>query len=688
MVNHNFSFKALRYTSFLIVLFSLLSFKASAQDVIRVTGQVLSKTDNTPCIGVNVTDVDTRRALASTDLDGKFAINVRSNAKLRFSMMGMKTRVVDVKGKNHLTVVMEEESISLAEVTISKKRITDKIMPEPTDIEVKGNYFYVKTRIRVPKEMFSHNTRLVVQPVLTNATRKEKTLMKPMVYDAREYNETQDRLYNFDLKNEKSGDPLAKYITVKSAAMREKGRTNDIIGYNDSIYVKHVKDDYSCDVYMAIENYNRILYRDTTVIARGTVNPLRFLDYSFAAKELSDSAYMPKPEAQLRDSKGEVNLRFPVGKAVFDSSDPNNAKEIEKLRQQIEVVSKSKGATLNSFELTGQSSPEGKYQTNEALAQRRMNYALGFLRSTLPSGMTSKMDFKSYAKVAPWKEVANMLRKDSLQNEAASVERIIASQHHADMQGREMKRLPFYSRLIVNRYLPQLRRVEYTLHYSIYRTLTDDEIKELYAQDYKQLSRYEFFRLYRSETDSLKRQTMMRQALEVYPSFMAAANDLSVSLLNNHQADPSLLRPFAGANAPQEVNVNQAIALLNAGLFTETDSLAQFITDNENTHTLLAVNAVLNGRLDNNFATIAKTSPRNEVVMLLAMKRNDEALRQSKLLPENEALTHYLRAICLNRTEDPVEAYKELKKSFDMDPSLKDIAKVDGDVTDLLSIDK
>ena len=688
MVNHNFSFKALRYTSFLIVLFSLLSFKASAQDVIRVTGQVLSKTDNTPCIGVNVTDVDTRRALASTDLDGKFAINVRSNAKLRFSMMGMKTRVVDVKGKNHLTVVMEEESISLAEVTISKKRITDKIMPEPTDIEVKGNYFYVKTRVRVPKEMFSHNTRLVVQPVLTNATRKEKTLMKPMVYDAREYNETQDRLYNFDLKNEKSGDPLAKYITVKSAAMREKGRTNDIIGYNDSIYVKHVKDDYSCDVYMAIENYNRILYRDTTVIARGTVNPLRFLDYSFAAKELSDSAYMPKPEAQLRDSKGEVNLRFPVGKAVFDSSDPNNAKEIEKLRQQIEVVSKSKGATLNSFELTGQSSPEGKYQTNEALAQRRMNYALGFLRSTLPSGMTSKMDFKSYAKVAPWKEVANMLRKDSLQNEAASVERIIASQHHADMQGREMKRLPFYSRLIVNRYLPQLRRVEYTLHYSIYRTLTDDEIKELYAQDYKQLSRYEFFRLYRSETDSLKRQTMMRQALEVYPSFMAAANDLSVSLLNNHQADPSLLRPFAGANAPQEVNVNQAIALLNAGLFTETDSLAQFITDNENTHTLLAVNAVLNGRLDNNFATIAKTSPRNEVVMLLAMKRNDEALRQSKLLPENEALTHYLRAICLNRTEDPVEAYKELKKSFDMDPSLKDIAKVDGDVTDLLSIDK
>ena len=169
---------------------------------------------------------------------------------------------------------------------------------------------------------------------------------------------------------------------------------------------------------------------------------------------------------------------------------------------------------------------------------------------------------------------------------------------------------------------------------------------------------------------------------------MAAANDLSASLISSRKADPSLLRPFAGEKAPQEVNINQVIALLNEGLFTESDSVARFITDNDATHTMLAVNAVLNGRFDDNYATIAKTSTHNEVVMLLAMKRNDEALKLSKQLPDEEATTHYLRAICLNRTNDPAEAYKELKKSFDMDPSLKETAKVDGDVNDLLSMDK
>lgn len=688
MMKYNLLQKPISKAALFIIILLSVALGASAQDIIRVTGQVTVKSDHSPAIGVNVTDVKTRRPLATTDLDGKFAVNVRANSRLRFSMVGMKTKEIDVKGKNKLYVTLEEENVALSEVLVQQKRITDKIMPEPTDIEVRGNYFHIKTRVRVPKEMFSHDTRLVVQPVLTNATRNEKTLMKPMVYDAHEYNRTQDRMYAFDMNDKLTGDPLAEYVTVKSRATKEKGRSNDIIGYNDSIYVEHVKDDYSCDVYMAIEDYNKILYRDTTVIANGTVNPLRFLDYSFASKQLTDTAFLPKPEAQLRDSKGEVNLKFPVGKAVFDSNDPQNAKEIDKLSQQIESISNSKGASLNSLELLGQSSPEGKYLQNVALAQKRMNYALDFLKRTLPDDMTSGMDFKSKTQVAPWETVARMMRKDSLNSEAESIENIISAQKNIDMQGRAMKRLPFYQKLIAGKYLPMLRRVEYTLHYNIYRTLTKEEIDELYAQDYKQLSKYEFFKLYRNEADSLKRHTIMRQALEVYPSFMAAANDLQAELIGCGKSDPSLLRPFAGANAPAEVNTNQVIALLNAGLFTEADSVAQFIEDNSETHTMLAVNSVLNGRFDNNFATVAKTGKQNEVVMLLAMKRNEEALRLSKQLPDDVALTHYLRAICLNRANDPVEAYKELKKSFEMDPSLKDTAKVDGDVNDLLSIDK
>ena len=654
-----------------------------AQTVIRVTGKVVSREKQLPLFGVNVTDVPSGRVVATTDEDGRFAVDVRSNTTLRFSMIGAKATTVKVRGKNYLDVSLEEEDVFLGEAVVAVKRITDKVMPEPTDIEIKGNYAYVKTRVRVPRELFSHDTRLVVQPIINNVSRGQLSLMRPMVYDAKEYNRTQDRMYDFSM-DAPDGDPLAKYITIKSDSTKEKDRKNDIIGYSDSIYLDNVRDEFTCDVYMAIENYHRILYRDTTIIAQGTVNPLRWLDYSFGASEMTDPAYFPKAEKQLRDSRGEVSLRFPLGKAEFDVTDAHNAAEMQKLREQIEQIAQTKDATVQQLSMIGTASPEGRYSSNLSLAQRRMEFALGYLKSQMPEDMTRGMKFQAKSEVVPWSEVVRLLRADSLNAEADQIDRIIARTSSFDKQSTAIVRLPFYRTLLQEKYLPQLRSVGYVMNYSIFRQLTLDEIRELYQKDYRQLSRFEFFQLYRAESNTAEREKILRQALEMYPSFMTAANDLAASLISRGTPDASILRPFAGQKAPDVVNTNQMVALLSEGHYSEADSIAAFLTDNDQTHLLLAVTAVLNGRYAGHFSTIAQTGQRNELVMLLAMKRNKEALELSKQLPDDEALTHYLRAICLNRNEKPVDAYDELKKSFKLDPSLERMAHLDGDVNDLL----
>lgn len=678
---------AQRWLSALVLSLALVTV-ASAQETIRITGRVVSKSDKEPLIGVNITDAHVKRAYAATDVDGRFAFNVHLGTTLKFSMVGAKSVNVKVKHHKFMEVEMEEENISLGEVVVAAKIIKDKITPEPTDIEVKGNYFHVRTRVRVPREMFSHDTRLVVQPILNDVTRGELKLMRPLVYDAKGYNTTQDRMYGFNMNDSVAGDPLARHVTVKSKAMREKNRTNDIIGYSDSIYVEHVKDEFSCDVYMAIENYNRILYRDTTIIARGTVNPLRWLDYNFKASETIDPAFLPKPEVQLRDTHGEVKLQFPIGKAKFKTDDPQNMAEIARMRQQIEDISHSEGATLSGLELSGQSSPDGTYKRNMALAQQRMNFALNYLRSQLPESMRQNVDFKSNARVATWDEAIALMRAGGNTEEADRTEERLSRFRSNDSKSHAAYGLPFYRQLLEGKYLPMLRRVDYVLRYSIYRSLTDDEIRQMYNDDYTKLTRFEYFKLYRAETDADKREKMMRQAIEIYPSYLAAANDLEAHLINTHRSDASLLRKFAGARAPQELNVNQMIALLDGGQYTAADSLSQFVDRNDATSMLLAVNDALNGRCADNYATIARTSARNEVVMLLALKRNKEALQQCVNLPDDDAVSHYLRAICLNRADRPIDAYEELKKAFSMDASLKTVATVDGDVNDLLNMDK
>lgn len=411
----------------LIVLVAVISFslEAEAQGVIRFTGRVVSKQTGEPLIGVNITDIKLRRALAVTDEDGRFSMNTQIGAQLRFSMIGAKPEILKVKNDKFTEVKLNEDDITLGEVVVKTKRITDRIMPEPTDIEVKGNWLYVRTRVRVPKEMFRSNRRLVVQPILNNVTDKQLTLLRPMVYDGKKYNITQDRLYNYDIKNSDNGDPLAKYITVKSRTLRENGRDNDILGYTDSIYVENLKADYSCDVYMAIEDYTHILYRDTTIIARGTVNPLRWLDCSIMGSTLNDEAYYPTPEKQMRNSKGSINLKFLIGKSTLNTYDPQNHAEIEKLRRQIDAIRADKDATLLSFELEGISSPDGRLSRNQTLARQRMEFALGHIRSQLPDNLRNDMEFGTKSSVATWSDVVTLLRRDSLFSEADKVQGII-----------------------------------------------------------------------------------------------------------------------------------------------------------------------------------------------------------------------------------------------------------------------
>ncbi len=652
-----------------------------AQEIIRVTGSVVSKEEGKPLMGVNVIDTQSERSLATTDEDGRFAINVHSDATLLFSMVGAESVRTKLKNRTYLEIKMPKFDIELGEATVTVKRIKDEVRPEATDIQVIGNYLHIKTRVRVPREMFAGNTRLVVQPILNNVTKNKLQLMRPMVYDAKKYHRTQERMYSMDLP---AGDPLASFITIKNDTLREKGRTNDIIGYRDSIYVENVKDEYSCDVYMAMENYNRIFYRDTTIIARGTVNPLRFLDYSFSSQQILDTAYFPKPQLQLRDSKGEINLHFPIGKATLDLSDAHNAAEMSKLNEQLLAITQNKDFSLRAFSILGTASPDGSYNSNLNLANRRMKTALDYILSQLDSDTRQKMKVKSQAEVAPWTAVVEALRKDSLFEEADAISRIIERNSSRDRQSALIRNLPFYRQFLLETYLPRLRRVDYQMNYSIFRALTLEETKALYAKDYRLLSRYEYFQLFRNEPNAETREKYIRQALEIYPSFMVAANDLQEILIARGTPDPELLKPFAGEKAPLALNMNHIIASINCGRFSAADSIADLLPDMEETYMLKSVVGALNGRIAENYEAIAATGTRNNILMLLAMKRDEEALKLSSQLPQEEAMTYYIKAICYNRVGKPVEAFSSLEKALKMDPSLKKTAQIDGDVNDLL----
>ena len=664
----------------LLFALSVCAISVMAQ-TIRVSGVVLKKDTKDPLIGVNVVDVSTDRLLATTDLDGRFAANVLANGKLRFTMVGAKAVTMKVNNRNFLEVIMEEESHHLGEATVKAKRIKDKVIPEQTTIEIVGNMAVIHTNVRMPVEMYSPQIRYVAQPMIYNLTRDTLQLMRPLVYDASQYHYTQDRMYDFNLQEK---DPLAPYITLHVDNAKSESGHYFLIPYADSVYFENGRDDYRCDFYQAMEDYTKILWRDTTTIAKGTVNPLRFLEYSLAGCDLVGEVYAPKPELQLRDTQGEIRLRFAKGSSKLNIQDEQNLGELERLSREMRAIASDPNMNLRAFTITGIASPDGTYSGNINLANRRMESALNEILKYVSAEDRRRMEVKSEARVATWKEVVTLLRRDSLFDQANQIEEIISRHENIDNQGREIKRLSFYKQLEEN-YLPQLRRVQYELNYSVYRQLTNEEIKELYKKDFRQLTKFEYYRLFSEEANEDKREEYLRNAITIYPRFLLAANQLAVEMIEKDAPELELLQKEAGEKAPYAVNLNHTIALLHHGRFSTADTLVTHLDPAQpQTRMVKAISDAFNGHYQEAYPVIASTGIRNQVLILLAMKKHQEALELAQKLPEDKADHHYIRAICLNRLERSVEAEAELKKAIKMDPSLLKIAEIDGDVNSLL----
>ena len=664
--------------SFIQICFlSALIFLLSGVDIIaqnlRVAGVVRGNNEER-LAGVTIINKETKKVVGLTDEDGKYSVIVPVNGILNFTCLGYDGQGIKVKGRQIIDVVLVSTAVKIQEVSVVAK-IKNKVIFEPSEIEVVGNYFHLRTRFKVPAEMFSSNTRLIVQPTLYNITRKKGVLLKPVVTDGREYTLTQERMYEFDLKN----DPLEPYI--RKSEMTKNG---ELVAYHDSAYIENLKEDFRADIRLSLENYNRILFTDSFQIARGLVNPLRFFEYKLKAKNITDECYFPKPELQLRNDRGEVELSFLPGKADINDRDPKNASELAKLRERLSSIETNPDAKLQTFSILGVSSPEGPHDKNLVLAKKRMDLAVNRILSHLNKETLDFLKIQTGSKVETWQTAIEMMRRDSLFGQAQDLQNIVNKYPDSpDKQWRAIIRLPYYRSVIVPHYLPLMRRVEYNFDYSIYRFLTDAEIKELYLKDYKQLSRHEFWRMFEIAESDEEKETIYKQALEVYPKFMLAANNLSALYINQGRPDDSILESFISKDAPEEVLTNQAVALLSNWKYEKADSVVSLIPDGVSSEYLKSVTRALNGNYEEALATFGQEGGINEVVLLLALKRNDEAWEKAQNLPET-ARSEYVKAIAANRLDKVMDAINLIEKAFELDPSLRDVAKVDADVMDLL----
>jgi len=112
-----------RLSALLVLLMLVVSF-AQAQSR-QVTGTVTSSDDGMPLIGVSIQVKGTTTG-GTTDLDGKFNLNVPANGVLVFSFVGFKPQEVQVGERSVVNVILESVSQKMEEVVVTGYGVTKK----------------------------------------------------------------------------------------------------------------------------------------------------------------------------------------------------------------------------------------------------------------------------------------------------------------------------------------------------------------------------------------------------------------------------------------------------------------------------------------------------------------------------------------------------------------------------------
>ena len=665
-------------------------FEASAQDI-RIQGKITDIATGEPIAAVNI--IDDGYVIAYSDIDGNYSCTVARDAELIFYSGQHEEVKIKVNNRQIINVQMQMLTIEISEAVVTASFGNTTVYVEPSDLQLVGDHFILKTNVRIPRKQFDLNSRFIFQPVLYDATLKDSTYFRPVVIDGFNYHINQLRYFSFD----GSKDRLADYVVTN-----ELSQNDNIYSYKDSLYVdpKNVNNDFRSDCYIAInglfkrENTRpgaKKDYEDTLLIAKGTVNPLRFIEYNIDPQELTDTNLIPKPEMKLLMDAGVSKINFVLGKAKLDENDAESVQNIQSIKQKIQAIVNNEFATLKSIEIVGYASPEGSYKQNLSLAKARTDLILKELAASLDPSVAKFVDLTSESVVEPWSKVATMLRETDPEL-AAYIDDLVYK--YADTHDKiipHMRNHKKYRTFLLKETLPSLRKVEYTLNYSEFRKLKDHEIWDRYNAKTEEISRYEYWRLIDTAPDSLTRYSLITEGLEKYPNFTYVANDLAIQLIKKDSVNLEILKPSLGRRAPEPVIYNQALMALGAREVAMADSLSRLLPMNDTTAYLKSITAALAGDYEAAYPQLASRGGLNEVLLLLCMERNATALSKCNDLMatgdyNDNAKFWYVHAVCANRAEDIFTAMTSLEMALMLDPSLEETARLDSDAMDIIDL--
>ena len=383
------------------------------------------------------------------------------------------------------------------------------------------------------------------------------------------------------------------------------------------------------------------------------------------------AATAPDAYQRIIAQKQEANIKFLINQATLRASELNSVsvKDLGKILKEINDNTLTRA--LTNIEVSAYASPDGKFDFNEKLAEKRQNVSSNYLKKELKKiKMDADVDTKFTAE--DWEGFQELISKSTLQDKQVSL-RVLSMYEDPEEREQQISNMSEIYTDIKQNILPELRRARLIVNYEIIGR-SDAQILEQFASDPSKLSVEEMlYGANRLVKDDATRQKWNETIAKQYPSDYRALNNLAQQAISKgdvNAAESYLKQAAQVSKNASEVNTNLALMSLKSGDVAKAET---YLAKGSGSNTFKEVMGNLNiakGNYTQAASDLAGVNTNSAALAQILAKDYTSAKTTLSKIKNADATTSYLQAVLAARTGDASSLASSLKDAIQKDPTL------------------
>ena len=382
-------------------------------------------------------------------------------------------------------------------------------------------------------------------------------------------------------------------------------------------------------------------------------------------------ATAPDGYQRIIAQKQEANIKFLINQANLRASELNNisVKDLGKILKEINDNTETRA--LQNIEVSAYASPDGKYNFNEKLAEKRQNVSSDYLKGELKK-IRMKADVDTKFTAEDWDGFQELVSKSNLQDKEIIL-RVLSMYQEPEEREQQISNMSEVYTDIKESILPELRRARLIVNYEVIGR-SDEQILEQFQQDPSKLSVEEMvYGANKLTKDEATRKQWNEAIAKQYPSDYRALNNMAQQAIaaGNTEVANNYLKQAAGVskNAP-EVNTNLALLALKNG---DVNAAETYLAKGSGSDTFKEVMGNLNiakGNYTQAATDLAGTYSNSAALAQILARDYTSAKKTLAAIKNADAITSYLQAVLAARTNDTTTLASALKSAIQQDATL------------------